>query len=270
MIPGGGTARVLRSRTMRTRRALRALAVAGLLSTFACGGDDDTTDDAEAPVTLDVDETAEDLAGDVFEETADATSDDTPEGGDAGDASDDDTSDGDDVSGEGSNDETQENLDEAGVDLDLDELEDTAAALSTGEGGGVVTIDGVDWTFEAEVCIAQGGSLVVTGPGSSSDGTLGFVDVSVETEEDIDSDGEVDESVTVSVEVGKTEMFGSGPDDQPDWYAAVTAFGGVETREFEYQLSDGRITGEGTIQDFNGVAIPFGESVPFSFEAGCT
>lgn len=233
--------------------------VAGLL-VAACGGDDD--EPAAEPAEASADGEAADTSGDG---SGDAGSDD--------DGSDDDSS-GDDGSGTndggaGTNDEAQESLDDAGVDLDLDELEETVGNFSTGEGGGTVTIDGVVYTFEATgVCVVQGTDFVAEGLGQDPEGNPAWVSISASME-DFDGDGTEGPSIDVFVEPGKTELFGEGPDDAPDFSASY--FEGIAdpSQEIVYELSDGRITGRGPVQDFNGVAFPFGESREMSFEASC-
>ena len=216
---------------MQARHAGLAIVAVLALGVAACGGSDDSSDSA-APAAPD-DATAAETAGDADESESD-------------------------VSGDGSNDAAQENLDEAGVDMDLEELEETVGGFSTGEGGGVVTIDGVGYTFTAEICVDQAPDFVAAGPGQSDDGTPAWVDVSLGDEADGES--------SVSVEVGKTELFGSGGDDQPDFFAINYG----ESTEFTFTLEGGQTSGSGEIQDFNGVAVPFGQRVPLTFEAGCS
>jgi hypothetical protein len=215
---------------VQVRNATLVIASVLTFATAACGGSDDSSDSdsATAPDAT----TASEASGDVEEAE-------------------------DDASGDGSNDDAQENLDEAGVDLDLEELEETVGGFSTGEGGGVVTINGIAYTFEAEICVDQAPDFVAAGPGASDDGTPAWVDVSLGDE----SDGES----TVTVEVGKTELFGSGGDDQPDFYAGN--FG--DFNDFTFTLEGGQASGSGEIQDYNGVAVAFGERLPFTFEAVC-
>jgi hypothetical protein len=240
-----------------SRRWIRivALVATGGLAMVSCGGSDDDSSDAEP------------AASEVSTES-DSGSDAAGSGDDGTDDAADDA--GDDVGGSGSNDDAQQSLDDVGVDMDLDELEDTVGNFSTGEGGGVVTIDGADVTFEATgVCISQGEDFVAEGLGQTSDGEPAWVGISASVD-DLDGDGEPDHTVDVTVEVGKIELFGSGPDDAPNYSASyIEAYASPDT-VIEYELADGRISGSGRIQDFNGVAIPFGESAEMTFEASCT
>jgi hypothetical protein len=140
-----------------------------------------------------------------------------------------------DDAGAGSNDEAQESLEEAGVDLDLDELEETVTGFSTGDDGGVVTIDGIAYEVESSV---------------------GF---------DFDGDGTDDPSASVSVSVGQTELFGSGPEDQPRYYA--------ESNVYDQGLADtldgGRMMGSGEMTDRNDYEN-YDKSYPVTFEASCS
>lgn len=170
----------------------------------------------------------------------------------------------------GTNDEAQESLDDAGVDIDLDELEDDIGDFSTGEGGGVVTIDGVAYTFEATgVCVYQGTDFVAEGLGQDPDGGPAWVSISASME-DFDGDGTEGPSIDVFVDPGRTELFGDSPDDAPAFSASYWEGFGDASQEIVYELSDGRISGSGPVQDFNGIAWPFGESREMSFEASCT
>lgn len=228
-----------------------SLAIAAGLLVAACGGDDEPA--AEPP------------ADEVTDEMTDAAGDDTAD--DAGGEAAEDAGDGDgDAGGAGTNDEAQESLDDAGVDLDLDELEETVGNFSTGEGGGTVTIDGVAYTFESTaVCIVQGDDFVAEGLGQDPDGNPAWVSINA-SRDDFDGDGEAGPYIDVYVEPGRVELFGEGPDDAPDF--AASYFDGFG-EEITYELNDGRITGSGPISDFNGVAIPFGETGEMTFEAFC-
>ena len=135
--------------------------------------------------------------------------------------------------------------------------------------GGVVAIAGEQWIFVAELCTDEGG-LVVAGPGAGPDGTPAWVHVSVDTSTDFDGDGQLDTSATVAVQVGRTDLSVEPSEDHPDYYATSTRTGSFEYREFEHTLEDGRLFGSGEIQDYNAIALSFGEAAGFTFDVGCT
>ena len=234
-----------------TRRMVRnwTLMIASGALIAACGGSDD--EPAAAPAAA-----SDDASGDASD-------------GASGDDGAGDESAGDDGSGAGSNDEAQETLDDLGVDMDLDELEETVKGFSSGEGGGVVTINGEAYAFEATgVCLVQGTDFVAEGLGAAPDGTPAWVSIN-HTFEDFDDDGTETMSVDVFVEVGKTELFGSGADDQPSWAASYYEGFGDDSRAITAELSGTSISGSGPISDYNGIAIPFGETAEMTFEANC-
>ena len=106
----------------------------------------------------------------------------------------------------------QESLEEAGVDLDLDELEETVTGFSTGDG------DGTD-----------------------------------------------SPSASVSVSVGQTELFGSGPEDQPRYYAESNVY----DQSLTCTLDGGRMMGSGEMTDRNDYEN-YDKSYPVTFEASCS
>lgn len=233
-------------------KLLTLAAIAGLVLA-ACGGSDDDTPAAEEPASAEAD-TAAEPAG----EPAPA------------DAADDDGGTDDDGDGSAARDDVQESLDDAGVDLDLEELEETIGNFSTGEGGGVVTINGVAYTFEATgVCIFQGTDFVAEGLGQDPDGNPAWVTVNLGVE-DLDGDGVEGPSVDIFVEPGRTELFGDAPDDAPDFTASYWDGFSDPSMEITYELSAGVARGSGPVQDYSGIAIPFGENGEMTFEASCT
>ena len=216
----------------------------GVLALAACGGSDDSG--------------SNDSDGGADDASAGSVSDASGESGESGDVDAD-------ADGAGSNEEAQESLDDAGVDLDLDELEETVTGFSTGEGGGVVTIDGVAYEYVAEICIVQGTDFVASGPGQDPDGTPAWVEVESSVGFDFDGDGTDDPSASVSVSVGQTELFGSGPDDQPHFYAESNVY----DQSITYTLDDGQMTGSGEMTDRNDYEN-YDKSYPVTFEASCT
>ncbi len=148
------------------------------------------------------------------------------------------------------------------------ELDESLDELGIGEGTGVVVIDGARWTFDAEICAPEPG-FVATGLGSGPDGEAGFVEIYIDAGVDLDDDGQPDESGSVAITVGKTDLLGDDVPDRPLWLALLQSFGGLERADFTYEIDDGTISGEGEIGDVRGLAAPPGETVPFSFEASC-
>lgn len=232
----------------RDHPKLMTLAVTAGLVLAACGGDDTTTSDPPA---------AEQPAAEQ------------PPAADAGAGSD--GSDGDGGGDDGSTqDDAQQSLDDAGVDLDLESLEETIGNFSTGEGGGVVTIDGVAYTFGATgVCIFQGTDFVAEGLGQDPDGNPAWVSIGLGMD-DLDGDGVDGPTVDIFVEPGRTELFGEGPDDAPDFTASYWDGFSDPSEEIVYELSNGVARGSGPVVDYSGIAIPFGEQGEMTFEASCT
>ena len=269
------------SASWTTRHALAAALVLGAAAVAGCGGSDDASpEDSSAAGEVD---TGADSPTSTDTPTGTDTGAGTPTGTDAGAGTVDDGSvadetapgsaatESDDADGDGSNDPAQQGMDDAGIDLDLDELEETVTGFNTGDGGGRVTIDGSDYTFDASVCIAQGPSFLAQGPGTGPDGTPAWFDISYSEDYDFDSDGELDTSLDLFIEVGKTEMFGEGSDDQPDWAASkVDSASMTFGEDISVEFDGTTLSGSGPINDFNGVAVPFGETAPMTFQATCS
>ena len=238
---------------MTLRTLLVPIASVGLLLS-ACGGSDDVSDQG-APA-----------APDASEQGTDGGQ--TDGGGQDGDGGQDGTSDED----------VQQQLDENGVDVDLDEIGEGMSDFNTGEGGGTIVIDGLAYEYDAEVCIAFETDLTIDGPGTGPDGTPFWGSISVtelnrtEMEElgmmpvqaldALFGDKESGTSVEVDVEVGRTDMFGSGPDDLPQ-YSAATLLGEPILGSIDYVVSGAEVSGSGEMVD-DAFA-----SVPFEFSGNC-
>ena len=247
-------------RMKRDHPKLMTLAITAGLVVAACGGDDDTTSApaAEQPAAEQPAAEQPPAAG----AGADGDGSDGDDGDDAGEAGGDD--------GSASQNDAQQSLDDAGVDLDLEEYADNLSNFSTGEGGGVVTIDGVAYTFGATgVCIFQGTDFVAEGLGQDPDGNPAWVSISLGVD-DLDGDGVDGPTVDIFVEPGRTELFGDGPDDAPDFTASYWEGFSDPSEEIVYELSNGLARGSGPVQDYSGIAIPFGERGEMEFEASCT
>lgn len=250
-----------------TRTFLVPLAL-GVLTLAACGGSDDGsaspgTGDGDGSETVESVTPADDQGDAGNEAVADADAD-TGVDNDSGD-----------------------DVDSIDDIVDLDELEDQLSNFSTGEGGGTITIDGVAYTFEAEVCIAGPvafGSFIAEGAGTTPDGEPFYGDISLDRTERADMEDFVDEAVletmfpdgaevledvSISVAVGQGGMFEDAPADQPNWDASTVLGEGMFGVSVDYQLDGTTFSGSGQISDLNGVAAPFGDTVPFEFTASC-
>lgn len=191
------------------------------------------------------------------------------------------------ASTDGSNDDATTSI--PGADVDLEGLQESVGEmidqLNTGEGGGTVTVADVTYTVDAEVCIVQGTDLTVEGLATGSDGSSAWVSVSHsvmhrdEMAAHMDeqalkilfADAETVTDASVSVSVGQTDMFGAGTtDDQPSWYAAGGGSMSFDNSSLEFQVADDGASGSGQAVDENGVAIPYGEVAPITFDVGCS
>jgi hypothetical protein len=86
---------------------------------------------------------------------------------------------------------------------------------------------------------------------------------------DIDGDGDDDFSFDVAIEPD------AGPDVDldtlPDFYAIkVESDDFTQGQDIAVTLDGSHLFGSGPIEDFNGIAIPEGESRPMTFDATCT
>ncbi|CAN5553819.1 hypothetical protein BH23ACT3_BH23ACT3_04720 [soil metagenome] len=174
-----------------------------------------------------------------------------------------------------------ENFDEDAAD-DLMRSADEMISSFGGDGGGTVTVDGVTYTVEADVCISFGDDLTVDGPAQGSDGSVAWVSVNYSVTQRSDMEEFVDESLldtifpagvdtisefSVEVDVGQTSRMDSN-DDQPSWNAIDSSMFSVG--ELDYELGSGSARGSGLAEDGNGVAAAFGETAPIEFDVGCT
>lgn len=197
------------------------------------------------------------------------------------DASEQDTDSGQDADGgqDGTTDEdVQQQLDDNGVDVDLGEMSDGMSDFNTGEGGGTIVIDGLVYEYDAEVCIAFETDLTIDGPGTGPDGTpfWGSISVSELNRSDMEElgilpvegidalfgDKESGMSVEVDVDVGRTDMFGSGPDDLPQ-YSAATLLDDPVLGSIEYEVNGAEVSGSGEM------VADASTSVPFEFSGNC-
>jgi len=144
------------------------------------------------------------------------------------------------------------------------------------DNGGTVTVDGVTYTIEPEICIAEAPNVAVEGLGTAPDGTVAWVSVNraVTRREDVtgvmdpqtitrlfgDKD-EIDE-IAVSVDVGKTEPVGEPSGDQPSWAAGA---GVLQPGDLVVSPTTTGITATGTATD----ALGDGRTSPIELDVGC-
>lgn len=167
---------------------------------------------------------------------------------------------------------------------DLGDLMESAEdmAQSFGDSGsGTVSINGDTIEFTSEICFAGQGDFTIEGVGTTGDGTPVWVSISqsVDSRAELleagffseemldqfygDADPIIDSSL--SLEYGKSELFGSGSEDLPD-FDASSGFG---TDQMEMTVDGQSASGSGEAADFNYVAGDFAARFPFTFTAGC-
>jgi hypothetical protein len=156
-----------------------------------------------------------------------------------------------------------------------------AAAESFGDSGaGTVNINNDTIEFTSEICFAGQGNFSIEGPGAASDGTPVWVSISqsVDSREDLleffdeaslqmiygDADPIIDSEL--SVDYGRSDLFGDAADDLPSFNSGSGAGGnGLD------MATDGNsASGRGDATDYNYVAGGFDTTFPFTFSAGCS
>lgn len=170
---------------------------------------------------------------------------------------------------------------------DLEEMQesvqDAAADFNTGEGGGTVTVAGVTYTVEAEICIVQQPDVSIEGPAVGSDGSHGWVSVnrSITSREDmvaimgedtvqlVFGDAETIDDASVDLSLGQTDMFGTDADDSQASWTASSGAASVDNSSLNVEPTATGLVGSGEAVDENGVAVPYGELVPIEVEVGC-
>ena len=148
-----------------------------------------------------------------------------------------------------------------------------------------MAVDGGAYEFVGDFCFAYGDGISIEGPGSSPDGEpiWGSISVSTTTRADMEDTGLVaDDSildtmfgdkdavtdVEVGVEFGRTDAYGSGDDDKPNYEASII-FDDAWIGSIDYVFDGDSVTGSGTMGDANYVDLEFGDTVPFEFSGGC-
>jgi hypothetical protein len=172
-------------------------------------------------------------------------------------------------------------FDESSLDDLMESAQDMAESFG-GSGSGTVEINGDTIDFTSEVCFAGQGSFTIEGGGETSDGTPVWVsiDQSTESREDMEEfmseemldsmfgDADTMTNASVMVEYGRSELFGSGPDDMPDFQSFSNDQ--LADSELTMELSDNGASGSGEATDFNFVSGDFEDRFPFTFEASCS
>ncbi|BAN01132.1 hypothetical protein YM304_08180 [Ilumatobacter coccineus YM16-304] len=170
-------------------------------------------------------------------------------------------------------------LDSLGLDEIADAADDAVEGFANGSGNATITFDGVSYPVADATCFVYGNDMNLDGPGTTADGQpfWASVDYTVNDRQEMLDSGVFDEAfldqmfggkdqavdLSVEVEVGKTERFGSAPEGMPEFSADILLdepfFG-----EFDYQRDGSTITGSGETMDGTG------EMIPFEFTATCS
>ena len=171
-------------------------------------------------------------------------------------------------------------LDEGSLDDLMESAQDMAESFGE-SGAGSMTINGDTIDFTSEICFSGQGDFTIEGPGAAGDGTPVWVSISqtVDSREELaeffDEDtlqqlyGDADPIIDseMSVDYGRTELFGSAADDMPSFSATSTAF---SADEFEMTVDGQSASGSGTALDYNFVAGSLDDRFDFTFTAGCS
>ena len=150
---------------------------------------------------------------------------------------------------------------------------------------GVITIEGVEYPFEATGCISLFGDILADGTGTTDDGTTYLAGVSyllnVRDDELVPPEmsddelaaaieaGDIDEDISILVDIGRADLLDESPDDQPSFRASRSFGNDVEGAIESWEFDDGVVSGSGRVIDQNGVALPAGSDAPMEFIATC-
>lgn len=140
-------------------------------------------------------------------------------------------------------------------------------ARSIDPGQGLIVINGVSYPFDIAICEFESDAIEIVGGGVSSDGAGFEADIFYEGA-DIDDDGTVDSVLEVSVLVDVP--LGADGDSVPEFsvFDVTTSSSGSDS-VLTFEITGSRISGSGTIEDFNGVAFPADRPGPMTFDASC-
>jgi hypothetical protein len=161
---------------------------------------------------------------------------------------------------------------------DAEDLADLGATR-IGEGAARVTVGGVAYEAEAQICIAEPSSFTFSGPATGSDGTAAWVEVDrsvltrAEAEENFDEatvdlllgDADLLDDTSIAVTVGRTELLAGGPVDQPAWEAYAGSIGD----DLDVEIDGGTLRATGVVRDVHGIGAPIDATVPIELEATC-
>jgi len=166
----------------------------------------------------------------------------------------------------------------ADAQADLTELQGSGIL---GSGTGVISIEGIDYSFDAEVCYLESEIFEAAGPGRTADGVAYWASLShnIETRAEMEESGLPEANVDaffgdrdsiewfeLRLELGKEDQFGSGDDLMADF--SIETFG-AETNNASYTIEGKTMSGTGLANDWNGVAAEFSELIPATFSVSC-
>lgn len=161
----------------------------------------------------------------------------------------------------------------------LEQLQESAIS---GSGSGVITIEAVDYSFEAKVCFSQNTGFDASGPGQTADGVPYWASLSsfkstraemLETglpEANVDAffgDKDSIEGFELEIELGRVDQFSSGDDSMADF--RLDAFDVADSDVVTYTIDGKTMSGSGSVVDDNGVALEYNESTPVTFSVSC-
>lgn len=234
-------------------RSVGALLAVTALTLAACSGDDSAGVSDPPAVTSDV------TAGETDDDTG------TPDG---------------DAPDDGSPDSDESDRPEPGQSPE--ELDDAIRSIG-GEGGGTVTVNGIEYVVEAEYCVDVRGDFLIDGPARGSDGSPAWVAASHSFISRSEMAGTLDPAaldqifppgsdvagdVQVVVAVGKTERFAT-VNNQPAW-SVTTGAGLFPVGEVTFDYADGVLEGSGSAVDSSGIARAPDDPAPIEFRLECS
>ena len=144
--------------------------------------------------------------------------------------------------------------------------QESAADAPSSSGGGTITMGDLSYSYAAETCFDAPGFVQIDGP-VTNPGEFGDAEISISanTSDDIDDDGIADITADIAIEHADATA--------PDLYSFRMSFStdpeGINEGEIDFAIDGSSIAGTGTMLDSNGLLVPFGETMPFSFEASC-